>query len=149
MGDNTVNQFITDFRKRLILKDSSVNEQLGTLIPEEGKNQLSNEELLFLNYIMELKFGPEDTLKPYFVFAFMNEGEMEFILYPFNTEGFDLYEIEAFTTVCVGAMEADSWQNYMNQMYLGQLKNYASQQGYEELAALELPERWQDDTEDE
>jgi len=143
--ENNLNQFIEDFRKQLILKDSSVNEQMAQLIPEEGKNELESGDVLFQNYIMELKFGDEDELKPYFIFAFMNEGAMEFIMYPFNVDNFDLYEIEAFTTVCIGAAEVDSWQNFMNQMYLGQLKNYASQKGYEEIAQLELPDRWNDD----
>ena len=147
MDDNEINQFIEDFRQRLILKDASVNEQMIQLIPEEGKNELEQEAMLFQNYIMELKFGDEDELKPYFIFAFMNEGTMEFIMYPFNTEDFDLYEIEAFTTVCIGAAEVDSWQNYMNQMYLGQLKNYGSQKGKQELAELELPDRWDDSEE--
>ncbi len=149
MADNPLQKFLENFRKNLILKDSSVNEQMAELIPEEGKSQLEKNDILFLNYIMELKFGENDTLKPYFIFAFINEGNMEFILYPFHVDGFDLYEIEAFTTVCVGALEADSWQNYMNQMYLGQLKNYASQKGYEDLSQLELPDRWKDDDEDE
>ncbi len=149
MADDEVNQFVEEFRKKLILKDSSVNEQMAQLIPEEGKSELEKGDVLFLNYIMELKFGENDTLKPYFIFAFMNEGSIEFILYPFNVEGFDLYEIEAFTTVCIGASEYDSWQNYMNQMYLGQIKNYGSQSGNQTLEALELPDRWDDENDEE
>ena len=145
MDDNQLNDFLQEFRKKLILKDNSVNEAMAPLIPENEKNELLNEEREFANYLMELKFGEQDTLKPYFIFTFLSEGQLEFILYPLDVNNFDMYEIEAFSTVCVGAMEKDSWQNFLNQMYLGILKNYASQKGYPELEQLELPDKWKDD----
>ena len=144
MNQQEFDAFIQAFRKKLILKDQSVNEAMLPNIPEDEKQELLNEERAFVTYIMELRFGDRDSLRPYFVFGFMNKGQAEFILYSLNLELFDLYEIEAFSTVCIGAMEQDSWQNFLNQMYLGLLKNYAHQQGYNELAELELPERWKD-----
>ena len=145
MDDNRLNDFLQEFRKKLILKDNSVNEAMTPLIPENEKNELLNEEREFANYLMELKFGEQDTLNPYFIFTFLNEGNLEFILYPLDVDNFDMYEIEAFSTVCVGAMEKDSWQNFLNQMYLGILKNYASQKDYPELEQLELPDKWKED----
>lgn len=147
MDQNEFNAFIQAFRKKLILKDTSVNEAMLPLIPEEEKQELLNEERAFVTYIMELRFGEQDDLRPYFIFGFMNQGQAEFILYKLSLDLFDLYEIEAFSTVCVGAMEQNFWQNYLNQMYLGLVKNYAGQQGNEEVAALELPERWKDESE--
>lgn len=144
MNQQEFNTFIQAFRKKLILKDQSVNDAMLPLIPEEEKQALLNQERAFVTYIMELRFGEQDDLRPYFIFGFMNQGQAEFILYTLNLDLFDLYEIEAFSTVCIGAMEQDSWQNFLNQMYLGLLKNYASQQGYEEIANLELPEKWKD-----
>lgn len=144
-AENKLKAFLEEFRKKLILKNDSVNEAMIPLIPEDEKNEVLNEEREFANYLMELKFGEEDSLTPYFIFTFLNEGKLEFILYPLDVNNFDLYEIEAFSTVCVGAMEKDSWQNFLNQMYLGILKNYASQKGYEELSQLTLPDRWKDE----
>ena len=147
MDQNEFNAFIQAFRKKLILKDASVNEAMLPLIPEEEKQELLNKDRAFVTYIMELRFGEQDDLRPYFIFGFLNEGQAEFILYTLNLELFNLYEIEAFSTVCVGAMEQNTWQNFLNQMYLGLIKNYASQQGNEEIAELELPERWKDENE--
>jgi hypothetical protein len=144
MNQEEFDAFIQAFRKRLILKDQSVNDAMLPLIPEEEKQELLNQDRAFVTYIMELRFGEQDDLRPYFIFGFMNQGKAEFILYSLNLELFTMYEIEAFSTVCIGAMEQDSWQNFLNQMYLGLMKNYASQQGYEEIANLELPERWKD-----
>lgn len=147
MDQDEFNAFIQAFRKKLILKDNSVNEAMLPLIPEHEKAELLNEERAFVTYIMELRFGEQDDLRPYFIFGFLNQGQAEFILYTLNLELFSLYEIEAFSTVCVGAMEENAWQNFLNQMYLGLIKNYASQQGNEEVAELELPDRWKDENE--
>lgn len=149
MNQSEFDAFIQAFRKKLILKDQSVNDAMLPLIPENEKQELMNEEREFVNYIMELRFGEQDELRPYLIFGFMKQGQAEFILYTLNLDLFSMYEIEAFSTVCIGALERDSWQNFLNQMYLGLVKNYASQKGYEEIAELELPDRWKDEGEEE